>query len=380
MKLLNVLRGIKKSLLHYSPLIEVFILRDNLIGNLNEYKKHYPKLDFSPVLKSNAYGHGLIETAKILDQEKITFFTVDSLYEAMLLRSNGIKSKILVIGYVDAKNLKHSRLTAAAFAITSLEQLKEIAKSISQKKLFHLKIDTGMHRQGILPDQIEEAIKIIKANKFIDLEGACSHFSDADGQSKEFTISQIKKWEQAAHVLKNNFPKIKYFHISNTAGAFYSEQVYCNVARLGIGLYGINASPFSKLNLKPALRMESIISSVKTILPDEFVGYSNAYKAAKITKIATVPAGYFEGVDRRLSNCGYFSVNNVECPIIGRVSMNITSIDISSIVAAKLGDKVVIVSDKKEDKNSIENIAKSANTIPYEILIHIPPHLRRVVI
>jgi len=380
MKLLNILRGIKKNFLHYATLIEVLVLKDNLLGNLHEYQKHYPILDFSPVLKSNAYGHGLIEVARILDKEKIPFFTVDSLYEAELLRDNGIRSKILVIGYIDDNNLIHSQLIDVIFTITSLEQLQKINENISQKKMFHLKIDTGMHRQGVLLDQIKEVLEIIKANKFIELDGICSHFSDADGLEEDFTLAQIENWEQAVSLSKNAFPDIKYYHLANTAGSIYTSRAFCNVVRLGIGLYGINTALASDLDLKPALRMESVISSVKMISVGETVGYNNTYKADKATRIATVPVGYFEGVDRRLSNCGHFKVNGVDCPIIGRVSMNITSIDISGVANVKLGDKVTIISDKKEDNNSIENIAKCADTIPYEILVHIPPHLRRNVI
>jgi alanine racemase len=149
---------------------------------------------------------------------------------------------------------------------------------------------------------------------------------------------------------------------------------------LGIGLYGINPSPFSKLELKPALQMQSIISSIREVPADEFVGYNITYKAEKKLKVATVPVGYFEGVDRRLSNCGYFKVNGVDCPIVGRVSMNITSIDVSGVSQIKLGDKASIMSSEKGDKNSVESIAKLSNTIAYDILVHIPQHLRHIVI
>jgi len=126
--------------------------------------------------------------------------------------------------------------------------------------------------------------------------------------------------------------------------------------------------------------MKSIISSVKTIQAGEYVGYGITYKAERTTLIATVPAGYFEGVDRRLSNCGFFKIGDNYCPIVGRVSMNITSIDVTSAPNIKLGDQVTIISNKRDDRNSVENIAKLTQTIPYEILIHIPQHLRRIVI
>lgn len=377
MKLFEFLRKIKKCLTRYHPNVEVLISKANLLNNLKEYQQQYPKLLFAPVLKSNAYGHGLVQIAQILDKEKIAFIVVDSLYEAMILRNNSIKSEILIIGYTRSENIKNTKLSRLAFTITSLEQLQKIVEIISSKIKIHLKIDTGMHRQGILFNQINEAINIIKTNKFLCLEGVCSHFADADNVDETFTKSQIEQWEKIVLLFKQNFQTIKFFHIIATTGIFYSKQIHGNVARLGIGLYGINPSPFVKLNLKPVLQMQSIISSLKTISIGEGVGYNVIYKAAQATKIATVSVGYFEGVDRRLSNCGFFKINNNYCPIIGRVSMNITSIDVSAVPNIKLDDSVTIISDQKEDKNSVENIAKLMQTIPYEILVHIPQHLRR---
>ena len=380
MKIFDYYRKIKSKFSHYQPLVEILISKNNLLHNLHEYQKDYPHLSFAPVLKSNAYGHGLIPVAKILDQEKIAFFAVDSLYEAKILRNNNIKSDILIIGYTLAQNIINSKIRNTAFAITSLEQLKEINSSLLSAKKIHLKIDTGMHRQGILPDQISEAIEIIKNNKFLELEGVLSHFADADNIDKTFTQVQINNWESVVSSLKQSFSDIKYFHLSATSGTPYTDQIQNNTARLGLGLYGINPSPFTELDLKPVLKMESVIGTIKTIPAGEHVGYNGTYIAEKTITTATVPVGYFEGVDRRLSNCGFFKLGNTFCPIIGRVSMDITSIDITDAQKVKLNDKIIVISDKPEDKNSIENIAKTAQTIPYEILIHLPQHLKRTVI
>lgn len=355
-------------------------MRDNLLNNLKEYQQRYPKLSFAPVLKSNAYGHGLAIVAKILDKETIAFLVVDSLFEAMILREEGIKSEILVIGYTSAENIKNSRLSGVAFTITSLEQLRAVAQIIAKPQSFHLKIDTGMNRQGILLGQAEEAIKIIKENKRIMLEGICSHLSDADNADNTFTESQIKEWQTAVELFKNNFPEIKYYHLSASSGVGYFDSFTSNVARLGLGLYGFNASPLVKLDLKPALRMESQISLIKNIAAGRAVGYGATYKIAGPTKIATVPVGYFEGVDRRLSSKGFLKIGDKLCPIIGRVSMNITTIDVSAVPEVKLGDRAIIISEKTGDKNSVEQMADLAQTIPYEILVHIGPQLRRIMI
>lgn len=376
---LRILRKIRKSFLAYSPAVEVLIYKENLLHNLNEYKQKYPKLSFAPVLKSNAYGHGLVQVARILDKEQIAFLVVDSLFEAMALRNEGIKSQILVIGYVSAENISSSKISNTAFTITSLEQLKEINNSLKKEKKFHLKIDTGMHRQGVMPEELSEAIKIIQKNRWIDLEGVCSHLADADGEQEDFTNLQIEKWQRSIDVIKQNFQKIKFFHLAATPGLAYADKIQANLARLGLGLYGINSSPSVKLNLKPVLEMRSIVSSVKTIKEGDCVGYNATYEADKTRRIASVPVGYFEGVDRRLSGVGYFKFDNQKCPIVGRVSMNITSVDVTMAPEIKMGSQVTIIGSNPQDDNSVENIAKLAHTIPYEILVHIPQHLRRII-
>ncbi|MDO8668021.1 MAG: alanine racemase [bacterium] len=380
MKIFKFLRAVNKYFSRYQPDIEILVSKNNLLYNLAQFKSHYPKLAFAPVLKSNGYGHGLAPVARVLDREEIPFFIVDSLYEAMVLRHEGIKTKVLVIGYTGAANINSCNLSKVVFAITSLEQLQQVAAIITKPITIHLKLDTGMRRQGILNDQIEAAAKIIRDCPRLRLEGVCSHLADADNPDSSFTRTQIKEWGELVKKFKENFSSIKYYHLSATAGVYYADDISVNVARLGLGLYGINPSPFLKLDLRPALKMQSVISSVKNIQAGDCVGYNNTYKADKPIKIVSTPVGYFEGVDRRLSNRGFLKIGENFCPIIGRVSMNITTVDASALAEVKLGDKVTVISNIKEDLNSVENLAKLAQTIPYEILVHIPQHLRRLIV
>ena len=189
----------------------------------------------------------------------------------------------------------------------------------------------------------------------------------------------MKNWEQAVKIFKSAFPQIKYFHLAATGGSFYQPK-NTNVIRLGMGLYGVDPSPNRKLQLQPALELRTIITGIKNIKKDDYVGYGLTFRAKKAMKIATVPAGYFEGVDRRLSNRGCYKIGYLFCPILGRVSMNITVIDISKLLNAKVGDPVTLISAEKSDPNSAQEIAKLCETIPYDILVHIPQHLRRTMI
>jgi alanine racemase len=378
----------------YKPLIEVRVFRDNLLHNLRQYQQKYPSLRFAPVIKSNAYGHGMVEVAKILEgatlspalpqrgrgADVVPFFMVDSFYEALVLRRAGIKTKILVLGYCREEQLLSARLKGVSFGIIDLQILKNLAAKLKTPLSIHLKIDTGMHRQGILVSEADEAIATIKKNKNIILEGICSHFADADGADSSFTDKQIETWNRIAGIFKTAIPSIKYFHTSATAGTHYADKISANISRLGIGLYGINPSLLDNIDLRPALEVVSLISSIKHIPAGEKVGYGLAFESSRPTIVATVPVGYNEGVDRRLSNRGFFKVRDAFCPIAGRVSMNISSMDVSEVTDIKIGEPVVVISSRRSDKNSVENLAKLCGCIPYEILVHIPQNLRRVII
>jgi alanine racemase len=257
--------------------------------------------------------------------------------------------------------------------------LRKIAKGLSREANFHLKIDTGMHRQGILISQLSEALELIKSNTNIVLEGVCSHLADADGENTSYTEEQVSKWENVVSVIKKEFSGIKYFHLTNTAGASYNNLAQTNVARIGIGLYGFSTST-KQLDLRPALEIISIISSIKNISKGDKVGYNGTFIASKDMKIATIPLGYQEGLDRRLSNKGFVKIKNKFCSIIGLISMNITTIDVTHIPDLKLEDEVLVISKNSEDKNSIESIIRLVNTSRYEVLIRFPQYLRRMLV
>lgn len=372
-------RRIQALYVPHTPLIEIRINADALRSNLHTYQRAYPSVRFAPVLKSNAYGHGLVPVARVLDREDIAFFMVDSYYEARTLRAHGIRTRILVMGYVDPHEIAHSRLPNIDFAITDPMQLKELLAINGRRTRIHLKIDTGMHRQGIMLEELPEAIELLKNHPQLDVVGIASHFADADNDDESFSRTQIAAWKEACSLLDGAFPKIEYRHLAATKGARFMEDAGTNVGRLGIGLYGIDTSPTPALPLRPVLSMRSIVASVRTIRPGDSVGYNATYTAPVAKKIACVPVGYFEGVDRRLSNKGAFLIDNIVCPITGRVSMNMTSVDITGHPEVRTGLPVLVISDKPEDPNSIAKLAALAESTPYVLLAHLPAHLKRTV-
>lgn len=361
------------------PLIEVSISRENLLHNLHTYQTQYPDLRFAPVLKSNAYGHGLVLVARLLDSEQIAFFMVDSLYEARTLRQSGIRSKILVLGYVRPEDIAHNHLRDIDFSVTDIEQLRTLAHIASKPIRLHVKLDTGMHRQGIVPDDVPEAISLLRSNPHLQVVGIGSHFADADGESTAYTDAQVTVWNQVAPQMLSAFPGIEYRHVAATKGMKWSKGAGTNVARLGIGLYGFDTSHDGHTVLRPVLQMRSFITSLRSIPAGDCVGYNATYKVTRPSVIATVPVGYFEGIDRGLSSIGSMLVRGLRAPLAGRTSMNMSSLDVTDIPGVTRGDTVIAISRTPSDQNSVEQMAVLAGTTPYVILVHIPQHLKRVV-
>ncbi|MDO8408391.1 MAG: alanine racemase [bacterium] len=379
MKWLDTLRSLRRSIDGYAPLIEVGLKRDNLLHNLHTYQEAYLGIGIAPVLKSNAYGHGLIEVASILDGEDIPFFMTDSWYEAQRLRQAGTKHRILIMGYVRPEIIAGGGLSDIDTAIVDLEQLRELAKIAGQSIRIHIKVDTGMHRQGILPGELSEAARIVAGNPMLAVVGICSHFADADTAGSAHTDAQLAVWLHVVEEARKRFPGIEYRHLAATAGMAHAGGAGGNVARLGRGLYGFDIAPGSALPLRPVLELRSIIVSLRSIGKGDAVGYNATHRAARASRVATVPMGYFEGVSRGLSNTGVMLVRGHAAPILGRVSMNMTSIDVSDIPNVARGDMVVAISRRPSDPNSLTHISQASSAYPNDILVHIPAHLRRVI-
>lgn len=365
---------------HFEPLVKVVVSSQALRHNLHAYQHKYQHLSFAPVLKANAYGHGLVQVGKIVDAEDVPFIMVDSYYEAFVLRREGIQKKLLLLGYNTPEQVLQKPLKDVSIGITSLDQLKKFVSVLKRAQNFHLKIDTGMNRQGLLTAEIPQAIRLMQSNSYFMLEGLATHFAEADGETTDFTDTQIAVWNGVVDTFSKQYKSLKFLHAGNSAGAGHSQKFKANVNRVGIGLYGINPSPHEDLQLQPALEMFTVISGVKKVEPGQKVGYGTTFEVKRPSQLATIPAGYCEGVDRRLSNVGSLLVSGVACPIVGRVSMNITTIDVTAVPQAQLDTEVRVISANPQDQNSIQHMAKLCHTIPYDLLVHIPGYLRRVVV
>lgn len=344
------------------------------------------------VVKSNAYGHGLREFSLIVN-DKIDGFCVDSVHEGETIRSVGIRKPILVLGPTLSKNeIRLAVENNLEITISTFESLKQMMVIRGKDRpCYHIKVDTGMHRQGFFANDLRKAIGIIKKNKISgNLKGVYTHFASAkDVVYPNYTRQQIEEFKKAKKIFESGGFKNILFHASATGGTILYPQAHFDMVRIGIGLYGYWPSKESKiqhslinkkeLSLKPVLSWKTKISEIKKLKKGDFVGYDLTEKVQKDTDVAIVPIGYWHGLSRVFSHKGCVLVNGERCGIIGRVSMDLITIKCDGI-NAKAGNSVVIIGKDKNKVLGATDLAEIAGTISYEIITTINPLIKRVVV
>jgi alanine racemase len=348
----------------YKTLNTVRINAEALKNNLKLYQRLLPNQAICPVIKSNAYGHGLTTVAKILDSQNLEFLVVDSLYEAYELKKVRIKTPILILGYTFPENLKKG--LPFHFAASDLETAKHLAK-LGLKT--HLEVDTGMARTGFPLENLRETLNQLKD---LNLVGLFSHFADADNPADpSYTNEQSKRFRKAIKLTHEAGFSPKYIHLSNSAGALKAEVPGLNMARIGISLYG--ASPLEEepqlKGLKPVMEVVSTITATRELKAGQSVSYNCTFTAKKDMRIGVIPFGYYEGIPRSLSNVP---------PFLGRICMNHTIIDLTDS-DLQIGDEFTVYSANPNKENSFRNLAQKAQTIPYELMTGIAESIRRTV-
>lgn len=372
----------------YQTLNQIDIHLNALLNNYHYFQKLHPRSQICPVLKSNAYGHGLIPVAKFIDSKlKVPYIMVDSLYEAYELFKEKIKTPIMIMGYTDPRNYSTWKKLPFTFTVYDIDSLESLNKHQPGARV-HIKLDTGMCRLGIQEDNIEKFISALKKCQNLTIEGIYSHLSQSDNPKKiTFTNNQIKLFKGMTSIFEAAGFNFKYKHISATAGASVIKDPFFNIIRLGLGFYGY--SPFGahtsigriqRKHLKPALEFTSRLALIKQIHANNQIGYGGSYKSKQDEVIGILTAGYNEGIARDLSNRATFILQKTECPIVGNVSMNMTTIKIPRTIKSNIGDKVTVISKDINSPNSIYKLSSILNTIPYTILTGLHSSIRRTTI
>ncbi len=380
--IIDSLKAYKKP--KYETLNIIEIQKNNLLHNLKILEGERPNSQIIPVLKANAYGHGLKELCQII-KNKVKTVAVDSFPEAQIAYKY-FKGRVLIMGEMPLKAYTYTKLNKTEFYVYNYKTLRHIAIKFGQKAKVHLFVNTGMNREGI-----KDLPKFIEDNSFylnkVQVVGLASHLASAETLSK-FNDTQEENFAQALEFMQKNGYKDLKTHLGNSAGVFTLKGEY-SAYRAGIGFYGYNIidPQHNKYEiakqLKPALKVYSQIISLQKIKAQEIVSYNENFSAKKDSTIAVIPFGYSEGLPRHLSNQGKLKIMSKDKPffaqISGNVCMNLTCVDLGDN-KAQIGDRVQVVSSLNSDANSFANIADLADTIIYEPLIRLAVNIRRKVV
>lgn len=363
-----------------------------LQGNIQQFQELIgDKIKLMAVVKANAYGHGLNETAKIAVGSGVPWLGVDSVDEAIEIRKAGIKAPILILGYTLLSRLEDVVKYDLRQTVYNKETVQSLAsKSGEAKLLVHLKIETGTSRQGLEKEELLELAKIIKKYPQIEIEGAHTHYANIeDTTDHSYAQQQLKRFKEAVELLEKNNIKIPIKHTACSAAVILFSETYFDMVRLGISMYGLWPSKETfvsakekgrKMNLETALTWKTKVAQIKQIKAGTPVSYGLTEKISQDSKVAVLPIGYWDGYDRKLSGVANVLIKGKRCKVLGRVCMNMIMVDVSHISDIKLEDEVVLLGKQGSEEITADELAQKTGTINYELVTRINPLIPRIVV
>jgi len=380
---------IDKSLIQW-----VEIDRQSFLHNVQEFRKRLGSTKLLAVVKANAYGHGLLEIAKLAEEAGLRWFGVNNLEEGLILRQAGFDQAILILGYVPLSRAEEVVRFDLRTIVYNLENLRALAASARQQKkkaIIHLKVETGTNRQGIPIKKLGIILKEIKKLPEIVLEGLSSHFANIEDTTDDvYPRYQLSNFLEAINWFSRREVKIPVKHMSCSAAAILFPETHFDLARVGLGLYGLWPSRETlvscrmrrqePLKLKPVLNWRTRTAQIKSISRGTYIGYGCTYRTTRPTRLAVIPVGYYDGYDRGLSNSAYVLIRGKRAPVRGRICMNFFMADITDIPGVRLEDRVTLIGTDGQEKVTVDQLATLAGTISYEIVSRINPLIPRVVV
>jgi len=334
------------------------------------------KVKILGVVKSDAYGHGLADVARVLENGGVDMLGVGDIWEGSALRAAGITKPVLVLGVIPESAISDamdSGLTLTVASIEFAEQVASVASSKGQVAKIHCNIDTGMGRIGFQPDNAPDQIAAIMRYSNVDIEGVSTHFPRAGTERDPFTMAQIKVFKGIVKQLGDRGVPFEMTHASNSAGLLNYPAAAFDMVRPGIVLYGAapTAALRGKLDLRPAMRFETTVLFVKSVPGGTPLSYDHTYATPSATVIATLPVGYAHGFDFLLSNAAEVIVNGHRARVVGRVCMDQTLVDVGGIPDVAVGDRVTLIGRDGNQSISAEELAEKGHTIPYDIITRV---------
>jgi len=361
--------------------------RKAIAHNYKIFRSVIPKTcSLMAVVKSNAYGHDLISFSKEIVTIGVDWLGVDSIVEGIALRREGVGAPILVLGHTLDGRIAEARKYNISITVSIWRALKEIARYPSEKcPNLHVKVDTGMHRQGFLIGELPDVMRLVtgKKNK-LAVEGLYTHFAVAKNPSfPAYTVGQIALLKQWINEFKR-LGLVPVTHAAATSGAVLFPEAHFDMVRIGIGSYGlwpskeVEAFASRKFSLAPILSWKTIIGETKELEAGMGVGYDLTETLERKTKIAVVPIGYWHGYSRVFSSVGSMLVRGRRARVVGRVSMDMVVLDVTDVPKAAPGDEVVIIGEQDGKHVTVDDLARMSDSINYEVVTRINPLIKRI--
>ncbi len=361
-----------RAVIHLSNLHHNFEAISGFVGN---------SVNIIPVIKADAYGHGIVRVAKELSvYNNVAYLGIAHIKEGVMLRKKGIKKPILAMSCVDSFDIDtmlKANITPVVHNVLLLERIVDYAKSNALKIKLHLKFDTGMARLGIREEEVERALRLCRENsKFIIVEGLMSHFSDSESDL-DWTRTQLERFKKIIGLFEKSGIEPKYKHIANTGAILSLKESHLNCVRPGLALYGYVPEKGLKnvIDLKPVLEIQSQLINIHRLKKGEGISYGRTFVAEKDMVVGVVAFGYADGLFRSLSNKMECIVNGKKVRSVGTICMDMFMCDLTD-VDAKVSDTVVILGFDKEQSITAYELAEKSGTIPYEILTNIGKSIR----
>lgn len=346
-----------------------------------------PEVLVAPCVKGNAYGHGLVGVARILVENGVNILSVGCLDEAAKLRQNGIKISLMILGGVAKFEIQKTiqlKVEPFVFDWETVLALQKLAKKAGQTVFIHIKIETGMNRLGFAFNDAFGFIKKTSQLSNVKIRSLATHLSTSEEANNSSVKVQVARFKDLKMKLERNGVKIPYYQCANSGAIFLHPESIFNLVRPGAAVFGLYPSPDVRqflrskgLELRPALSLKTRIIQIKNVGRGEGVGYGLTFKTKKAARLAVLPIGYFDGVDRGLSNRGYFLVGGKRCLILGNVCMNLTMIDVTDLAKVLVGEEAVFIGRQKKEEITVDEIAQQLGTINYEVVTRLRESLPR---
>ncbi|MBC8254306.1 MAG: alanine racemase, partial [Ardenticatenia bacterium] len=357
---------------------------DAIAHNVAAVKRHVGEhVQLIAVVKANAYGHGMEQVARTALDNGASWLALNHISAAVRLRRAGIGAPILIMGYVpvaSAPTAAHYDLTLAVTSMALAEALSAQACKASKVLPVHVKVDTGMGRFGLAPENAVEFIRALCRLPGLIFEGLYTHLACADRADKRHSYQQFSAYRQVLDALETANIRVPVRHVANSAATLAMPDLHLDAVRLGIALYGLRPSREVEpiIPLHPALALKSRVGQVRALPPGHSISYGQTFVTERPSQLALIPCGYGDGYFRLASNRGVVLVHGHRAPIRGRVCMDQMVVEVSGIEGVAPGDEVVLIGRQGDEEGSAEEVAGWAETINYEVVTHLLPRVQRV--